>query len=194
MSRVRRPAPSEGALASIVGGAVTSERLTEAVRREGRGGSPLIRSLLAQSLPKNADLARVYSEIGGVPRLDPSFLIPASGTARRLDAELLRANDCLPVAILDDLCVLAVAERGARRAVQAVRTALQRDVLPVLADEGAIRDALRNLGGPPRASRIGAIPPRVSPAQSRFRELALRRDTLDALALEAPRIEIRERP
>ena len=48
MSRRRRRAASEGAIASVEGGAVTSERLLAAARREGRDASPLVLSLLAQ--------------------------------------------------------------------------------------------------------------------------------------------------
>ncbi|MHC4732326.1 MAG: hypothetical protein ACYS6Z_17295, partial [Planctomycetota bacterium] len=90
-------------MAAILGGAVTRERLLRAATREGRAGLPLIRSLLAQSLPTTADLARAYREAGGVLRLDDSFLSVASKAARLLDAELLRRERCVPIEILEEL-------------------------------------------------------------------------------------------
>ena len=96
----RRPAP-EGAVASVAGGAVTSEQLVEAARGDGCDGSPLIRSLLAQSLPSKSDLARVYGKSGGIPRLDASFLAVSPKAVRLIDPRILREHGCLPVEILD---------------------------------------------------------------------------------------------
>ena len=44
----RKPGP-EAAVAAVMGGAVTRERLADAAAREGRGTSPLVRSLAAQA-------------------------------------------------------------------------------------------------------------------------------------------------
>jgi hypothetical protein len=100
-----------------------------------------------------------------------------------VDTGLLRGHHCVPVAILDDLCVLAVGERDAQEAVRVVRAALRRDILPVLASSQAIRDGLARLGGPPRASHVGAIRAKVSPAQARFRRQVLGGEVLDALPI-----------
>jgi hypothetical protein len=189
--RRRTPEASEGAIASVAGGAVTCERLVEAAHHEGRGGSPLIRSLLAQSLPSTQDLAKVYGTGGGVPRIDPSFVRVSPKAARLIDSVVLRRHCCLPVEILEDVCVLAVTEARARAAVSAVRSALRRDVLPVIADEHALSTALRNLAAAPPGVRLGVVRSRGSPTQSRFRNLVVGGEVLDALRLPPDEEEAR---
>jgi len=177
-----RPA-SEGAVASVAGGAVTRERLLHAARRAGRRGSHLIRSLLAQPLPSMQDLARAYGADGGVLRLDPSFLQISPKATRLLDVRLLRAQRCVPVEILDDVCVLAVESGKAEQAVRAVRAVLHRDVLPVLTDASALQEALNRLGDAPRAVTVGGVRPKDSPVHTRFRELVIEAEPLYALPL-----------
>ena len=179
MSRRRRGA-SEGAIASVEGGAVTSERLLAAARREGRDASPLVRSLLAQSIPSAHDLARVYGASGGVARLDSSFIRISPKAARLIDPKVLREHGCLPVVIMDGLCILAVMEGQAEGAVRAVRAALQRDVLPVVAEPATLRDALSRLVAPPPGVRLGIVRRRESPTRSRFRSLVIGGEALDA--------------
>ena len=183
MSRRRRRPASEGAIASVEGGAVTSERLLAAARREGHDASPLVLSLLAQSLPSTSDLARVYATSGGVPRLDSSFIKVSPKAARLIDAKILREHGCLPVAIMDGLCILAVMAGRAEDAVRVVRAALQRDVLPVVADPGTLREALSRLAAPPPGVRLGIMRRRESPTQSRFRSLVIGGEALDATRL-----------
>ena len=181
-----RPAP-ECAVASVAGGAVTRERLQHAARAVGRGGSRLIKSLLAQSLPSTEDLARAYGADGGVLRLDASFLQPSSRATRFLDAKLMREHRCVPVEILDDVCVLAVEAGSAARAVRAVRTILQRDVLPVITETSAMQEALHRLGDAPRAVTLGGLRPKDSPVHARFRELVIEAEPLEALPLAGDR-------
>ena len=181
MSRRRRAQAPKGALASVAGGSVTSERLADAARREGRDGSPLVRSLLAQSLPSDADLARVYTAAGGIPRLDSSFLALAPGAVRLLDGELMRSLRCVPILIMDDLCVLAVGEHNAQEAVQKVRAALMRDVLPVLVDVQAAQSVLQCMSAPLRAVPGGGVRRRGSPVQSHFQRFVLGGESLDPL-------------
>jgi len=183
MNPLQRNRGPSGAIAAVLGGAVTRERLLQAASGEGRGGSPLVASLLAQSLPSIEDLARAYRE-GGVLRLDSSFLKPAPKAGRLLDVAVLRRERCLPVEILDDLVILAVDPARAASAVETVRRTLERDVLPVLADPEAIDRALARLQAPPLAIRQGALPRRDSPAHARFRDLVVEDATLDALPLE----------
>ena len=175
------------ATAAVMGGAVTRERLAKAASDEGRAASPLVASLLAQSLPSINDLARAYREAGGVLRLDDSFLHAAPRTARLLDPALLRRERCLPVEILEDLVILAVDPARASQAVEAVREAIGRAVLPVVADPDAIDLALAGLSSPPAAIRYGPLPRRDSPAHSRFRNLVLEQAQLDALPIEEAR-------
>jgi hypothetical protein len=171
-----------GALAAVLGGAVTRERLQRAAAREGRTDVPLIHSLLAQPLPGVEDLARAYRELGGL-RLDPSFLRMTPRAARLLDPELLRRERCVPVELFDDLCILAVEPTRAASAAEAVRAALARDVLPVVADPGAIDAILAELPPLPRAVRHGPLPRRDSPVHARFRELVLEDQGTDAVPL-----------
>jgi len=110
-----------GALAAVLGGAVTRERLQRVAAREGRGDTPLIHSLLAQSLPSVEDLARAYRDLGGVIRLDSSFLRMAPRSGLLLDPELLRRERCVPIELFPDLCILAVEARSAAHAVETVR-------------------------------------------------------------------------
>ena len=114
----------DGALAAVFGGAVTRERLQEAASRAGRGNAPLVRSLLAQALPTNGEIARTYMMLGRPPRIDASFLEPCATSIRLLDPALLRELRCVPVAMLDGICVLAVAEGFARRATETVKDVL----------------------------------------------------------------------
>jgi hypothetical protein len=169
----------------VLGGAVTRERLQHAAVREGRGDAPLVHSLLAQPLPAVEDLARAYRELGGIARLDPSFLRVAPRAARLLDPDLLRRERCVPVELFEDLCVLAVDPARAAPAVEAVRAVLSRDVLPVLADPEAIDRVLAELPTLARAVPHGPLPRRDSPVHARFRELVLEDGGTDALALRA---------
>jgi hypothetical protein len=172
-----------GALAAVLGGAVTRERLQRAAAREGRTDAPLVHSLLAQPLPSVEDLARAYRELGGVLRLDPSFLRMTPRAARLLDPELLRRERCVPVELFDDLVILAVEPTRAASAAEAVRAALVRDVLPVIADADAIDRILAELPPLPRAVRHGALPRRDSPVHARFREVVLEDQGADAVPL-----------
>lgn len=179
MTPSRRPEP-ECAVAAVVGGAVTRERLFDCASREGFGASPLVQTLLAQSLPTISDLAQAYSVI----RLDSSFLTPSPKTARLLDVSMLRRERCVPVEILDEICVLAVQKGRVESAVRAVRASLRRDVLPVLADRHALDTALDAISGPPRGIRQGSALRRDSPVHSRFRTLVLEDTALNGLSLE----------
>jgi hypothetical protein len=172
---------SELARGAVAGGAVTRERLQAAAKRDGRDASALVRSLLAQSVPAIADLARAYDASGGILRIDPSLLSVSPQACRLLDAETMRRERCVPVEILDDLCVLAVQAGRIGPAVEAVRLALRRDVLPVLADDDAIDAALRGLRPPAGAVRLAAVPRVESPIHARFRTLVIEDEALDAL-------------
>ena len=184
-----KPKGSVGALAAVLGGAVTRERLQKAAAREGRSGTALVQTLLAQALPTVEDLARAYRELGGSLRLDPSFLRMTPRAARLLDPELLRRERCVPVELFEDLCILAVDPSKAASAAEAVRAALSRDVLPVVADPDTIDQVLAELPPLPPAVRHGALPRRDSPVHARFRELVIEDSGADALPLsvEAPR-------
>lgn len=162
-----------GALAAVLGGAVTREQLQRAASREGRSGAAIVQTLLAQALPTIEDLARAYREIGGNLRLDPSFLRMAPRAARLLDPELLRRERCVPVELFEDLCILAVDPSKAASAAEAVRDVLSRDVLPVMADPDLIDKVLADLPALPPAVRQGALPRRDSPVHARFRELVI---------------------
>jgi hypothetical protein len=118
-----------------------------------------------------------------MPRLDPSFLALSDKAARLLDPVLLRRERCVPIEILDDLCVLAVTGPRAAEAVAAVRAALRRDVLPVLAEPEAIDLVLAGIPVGPRALHLGRIPRRDSAVHARFRELVIEEHALDALPL-----------
>jgi hypothetical protein len=184
--RAKGPA---GALAAVLGGAVTRERLQHAAAREGRTDAALVRTLLAQALPTAEDLARAYREVGGNLRLDPSFVRLAPRAARLLDPELLRRERCVPVELFDDLCILAVDASRATTAAEAVRAALSRDVLPVIADADVIDHVLAELPTLLPAVRHGPLPRRDSPVHARFRELVIEDMGADALPLSpgAPR-------
>jgi hypothetical protein len=170
-------------MAAVLGGAVTRERLLRAASQEGHAGSPLIHSLLAQSLPTTADLARTYREAGGVLRLDRSFLTAAPKAARLLDADLMRRERCVPVEILEDLCILAVDAPRAAQAVAAVRAVLRRDVLPVVADPETLDLVLAGLSPPPMGIRQGPLPRKDSSVHERFRDLVLDDGVLDAMSV-----------
>jgi len=172
-----------GALAAVLGGAVTRERLQHIAAREGRGDAALVKTLLAQALPTVEDLARAYRQAGGNLRLDPSFVRLTPRAARLLDPELLRRERCVPVELFDDLCVLAVDASRAATAVEAVRAALGRDVLPVVADPDVIDQVLGELPSLLPAIRHGPLPRRDSPVHARFRELVIEDGGVDALPL-----------
>jgi Type II secretion system (T2SS), protein E, N-terminal domain len=179
----QKPKGSAAALAAVLGGAVTRERLHRAATREGRTDAELVRTLLAQAMPTIEDLARAYREAGGSLRLDPSFVRLAPRAARLLDPDLLRRERCVPVEIFEDLCILAVDASRATTAAEAVRAALSRDVLPVVADAEVIDRVLADLPSLPPAVRHGALPRRDSPVHARFRELVIEDAGAEALPL-----------
>lgn len=159
---------------------MTRERLKEAAAREGRDGSPLVRALLARSLPAESELARAYESHGGLGRLAAAPLKPSPAALRLLDPALLRRHRCLPLELFADLCILAVELPQAVEAVAAVRRAVGRDVVPVEAPAPVLDRALAALPPPPRA--LPAPLPRLSVRlHDRFRSLAIDADVLDAL-------------
>ena len=172
----------EGAIAALRGGWVTRERLQAAAARDGRIAAPLVQELLSkQAVPSFADLARACADVCRPLRLDAECVTLASKAARLLDMEMLRRQRCVPVEILGDICVLAVVEGRAEPAVRAVREALHRAVLPVLADPAAIDRALDVLTTPRRAMRRGPLRRRDSPIHLRFREIVIEGEILDAI-------------
>ena len=175
-------------LAAVLGGAVTKERLQEAAARAAKDGSPLVQSLLAQSLPTREELARAYGP-SGLLRLDPSFLRLSPSATRLIEPTLLRQERCVPIEILDDLCVLAVTGPRAAEAVQAVREALGREVLPVLAEPEAIDLVLAALQPSPAALHEGPLPRRDSPVHARFREIVIEGRAFDPLPMTTDRVK-----
>lgn len=170
----------EAALAAAEGGAVTRDRLRGAASRDGRDGAPVVLSLLAQSLPTRRDLARLFS----VPlRLDRSLLVPSPEACRYFDPETLREMRCVPLEIFSDLCVLAVEEGRAERAVATARHSLARDVLPIIVEREAIEALLRDLPAMQRAVRRLDEPRRDGQVHARFRTLVLESAVLDALSV-----------
>jgi len=166
----------------MLGGWVTRERLKAAAARAGRTAAPLLDELLRdQAPPSFADLARQCAPVIPTLHLDASHVVLAPKAARILDMELLRRVRGVPVAILDDLCVLAVVEGRAQTAVRAVRAALHRDVLPVFADAAAIDHALDTLVSPRKAVRRGPLRRHDSAVHARFREIVIEREILDAI-------------
>jgi len=173
---------SDVSLAALRGGWVTRERLQSAAARTGRVASPLVRELLAgQAPPSFADLARACADVCPALTLDAGRVALSPKAARLVDMELLRKERCVPIDILDDICVLAVVEGNAERAVRAVRGALHRDVLPVYTDPAAIDRALDVLATPRRAPRRGPLRRRDSAIHSRFREIVVEGEVLDAV-------------
>ena len=173
----------EGALASVAGGAVTRERLLRTAQREGRGGSPIIRRLCSGGIPGAGDLARAYAVRGGAVRIDAGQLTVSPKAARLIDPALCADLRCVPVEILEDLCVLAVEPGSAERAVRTVRAALQRDVVPVMATPTALDRVLVRLEESPCALRLGALRSKDSPVHARFRALVLEGEVRDALKI-----------
>jgi len=174
----RRPPDSPIAAAAAAGGAVTRDRLRAAAARESMDGAPIVRSLLAQSLPSDADLVDLYR----APfRLDPSLLDVPPEASRLLDPDALRTLRCAPLALFADLVVLAVAEPGALKSVEYVRSALRRDVLPVAVPPDRVEALLLALPDPPDARRAPEFPRRAPHVKTRFRRLAEERDPLDAI-------------
>ncbi len=177
--------PSESALAAALGGAVTRERLREAIALEGRDQEPLLRALSDVPLPSIRDLSAAC-EAAGEPKLDAATpLTPSPRAGTILDASLLRKLCCLPLDIIDNVCILVVAKGRAAAAVSAVRDALHGlQVLPVLAPATAIVEAIECLGAPREATRHQAIIRRDSPVHARFRNLVLNRTVLDAIDVD----------
>jgi len=166
----------------MLGGWVTRERLKAAAARAGRTAAPLVEALLdKQAPPSFADLARHCAPAITALRIDAASVVLAPKAARILDMEMLRRVRGVPVAVLDDLCVLAVVEGRAQTAVRAVKAALHRDVLPVYADASAVDQALDTLVSPRKATRRGPLRSHDSPVHARFRELVLEVEVLDAI-------------
>ena len=178
----------DGARAFLHGGWVTRERLEASAARSGRGAAPLLSELLKdQSPPSFANLAEACQQALVPLRLDSAHVVLNPRAARLLDRELLRRERCVPVELFDDVCVLAVLEGHAERAVQSVRAALSRDVVPVLADAAAIDRALDTLATPRRAVRRGPLRRKDSPIHARFRELVIEQDVLEPIRKDAAR-------
>jgi len=169
-------------LAALRGGWVTRERLHSAAARSGRIATPLLKELLAgQAPPSFADLAKATVGVCGPLRVDASRVALSPRAARLVDMELLRRERCVPIELLDDVCIVAVVEGGAERAVRAVRESLHRDVLPVYADPAAIDRALDVLATPRRAARRGPLRRRDSAIHARFREIVIEGEVFDAV-------------
>ncbi|MHC4930681.1 MAG: GspE/PulE/PilB domain-containing protein [Planctomycetota bacterium] len=181
--RLRRQRAAEDGLASVAGGAVTSDRLLHAARLKGRDATPLIQSLVGRSLPSAADLARAFVPRGGMTRLEPELVIPCRRAAQLIGEELLRRERCVPLDLLGDICILAVEAGRAETAVRAVRGAIQRDVLPVIAKASDLDQALEQLPAAPLALSLGPLRRKDSRVHERFRTLVMEREALDAISL-----------
>jgi hypothetical protein len=181
--RSRHQRTPEGARACVVGGAVTREQLLDAARRDGRQEAPIVRILTRHTLPATADLARAFAPKGGFPRLDSSLVRISPRAARLLDRGLMRRERCVPLEILDEICVLAVEAGYAESAVRAVRAALQRDVVPVLVRASVLDRVLEGLPAAARALRLGVLRRKDSRVHERFRALVLEGEALDAVPL-----------
>jgi hypothetical protein len=185
--RLRRQRAAEDALASVAGGAVTSDRLLHAARRKGRDATPLIQALSERSLPSAAELARAFVPRGGMTRLKPELVRPCRRAGQLIGEELLRRERCVPLELLDDICILAVQPGHAESAARAVRTAIQRDVVPVIAKASDLDRALEQLPPAPHALSLGPLRRKDSRVHERFRTLVLEREALDAIALGTER-------
>ncbi len=181
--RRRRYAP-EGALAAVLGGAVTREQLSAAAAREGCAGMPLVRTLLRRYLPPQAELANVYSYRNFPARLEARVLRPAPQAGALLDPDLLARLCCVPLVILHDVCVLAVAPGREAEAVASIHAALRRGVIPVLADPVVIEGAIRGIPDAPDAAPHFLRPRRSSPTWERFENNVLRAVELEAIPLD----------
>jgi hypothetical protein len=124
-----RTRPSEDGLAAVAGGAVTRDRLQEASER---GAShPLVRSLIAQGLPRAEDLARVFSAWGSALRLESRFLRPDRFAMQRVGLDWMEETRCLPVLLLDGVAIAAVVAGSMESAAAHARERLGCDVIPV---------------------------------------------------------------
>ena len=65
-------------------------------------------------------------------RLDPELIRPCRRAVHLIGDELLRRERCVPLELLEGICILAVEAGHAEAAVRAVRTAIQCDVVPVV--------------------------------------------------------------
>ena len=184
MTRKRRSGGLDGALAAVAGGAVTGERLLERARREGRDLSPLVRKLVDKGVPSADQIARCFVQKGSPPRVDRSLLVVSPMASRFLDPERMRRLRCVPLEFLDDICIVAVEAGHAAKAVATLRTALRRDIVPVLASPGDIDAALRTLPASMRALRH--LPPRRadSPLHERFRSLVFEGEELYGIPID----------
>ncbi|MFQ5844930.1 MAG: hypothetical protein ACE5JG_08080 [Planctomycetota bacterium] len=187
MSRARRRCEaSSGAVASVLGGAVSREQLAAAAAREGQDGSRLVRTLIRRYLPSRAELARVYACRNAPPRVGSRGLEPAPQTNRLLDCNLLRQARCVPLLLLDEVCVLAVESGREAEAVAAVHAALRRSVVPVLADGPAIEDAIRRVPAPAAAEPRPLHARGPSPTWGRFEAQVIRGAVLPGIEPDAP--------
>jgi hypothetical protein len=185
--RLRRQRAAEDALASVAGGAVTSDRLLQSARLKGRDAIPLIQSLAGRSLPSAAELARAFVPRCGAACLKPELVQPCRRAAQLIGEELLRRERCVPLELLDDICILAVEAGQAESAVRAVRAAIQRDVVPVIAKASDLDQALEQLPPAPHALSLGPLRRKDSRVHERFRTLVMEREVLDAIPLDRER-------
>jgi len=168
-----RTRPSEDGLAAVAGGAVTRDRL-QAVSNGTPGGPPaLVRSLIAQGLPRAEDLARVFSAWGSALRLEPRFLRPDRAALQRLGLDWMEQERCLPVLLLDGVAIVAVVAGSMESAAARVRERLDCDVIPVPV---ASHDLLEAIDSARRGLQAKTI-------FRRFREIACERQAQVSLAV-----------
>jgi hypothetical protein len=158
-----RTRPSEDGLAAVAGGAVTRDRL-QAASNDGASHA-LVRSLIAQGLPRAEDLARVFSAWGSALRLEPRFLRPDRVALQRVGLEWMDEQRCLPVLLLDGVAVVAVVSGTMETAATCARERLGCDVIPVPVAAHELSEAIDSARRSLRARTVFR----------RFREIAIER-------------------
>lgn len=124
-------------------GVVTREQLDLALQKQAETGDKLGKILVDQGVLTEQELIETLEFILGIPHVKLSKINIDVETINIIPSHLLRQHRILPIAKKDKSITLAMADPLNQQAIDDVRMATGLDVIPVIAGENDIDNAIR---------------------------------------------------
>ncbi len=125
-------------------GAAQADRIVAEARRTGR---PLIRQLLDSGMLAPATIADAAADAFGMERVSGAELEPDPALLQRIDPEIIRRHQALPLERQGGMLRVAVSDPANVAALNELRFHTDLPVEPVLADDDRLTARIATLGG-----------------------------------------------
>ena len=141
---VRRPTLARRLVKQGALSAAQADRIVAEARRTGR---PLVRQLLDSGTLTPAIIADAAAEAFGIERVSGAALEPDPALLERIDPEIIRRHQALPLQRQGDVLRVAVSDPANVAALNELRFHTDLPVEPVLADDDSLTARIDTLGG-----------------------------------------------